>query len=166
MGSTCSGDSINTPLNDQAPKKSREFFITGYYCAESVLMAIAESRGIQSDIIPCIATGFCSGMARTGGQCGAVSGAMIGISLATGRRSAIETVDHNYALIQKLIKRFEERFGSTNCRILLGCDLGTTEGQQTFQAKHLIEHCFEYAEGATLIALSLLDDLAQADSAS
>jgi C_GCAxxG_C_C family probable redox protein len=145
-------------MNDQAPKRSRELFGTGYYCAESVLMAIAESRGIQTDLIPRIATGFCSGMARTGGQCGAVSGAMMGINLAAGRRSATESVDHNYALIQELMKRFEEQFGSTNCRVLLGCDLGTTEGQQAFQANNLIEHCFEYAEGATRIALSLLED--------
>ena len=150
-------------MNDQAPKRSREFFNSGYYCAESVLMAIAESRGVQSDLIPCIATGFCSGMARTGGQCGAVSGAMMGISLATGRRSETETVDRNYTLIQELIRRFEERFGTTNCRMLLGCDLGTVEGQQTFQANRLIEHCFEYAESATLIALSLLQDYSQAE---
>lgn len=39
----------------------------------------------------------------------------------------------------------------------------TTEGQQTFTANHLIEHCLGYAEGATLIALSLLEDQAQAE---
>ncbi len=153
-------------MDNQAPKRSRELFNSCYYCAESVLTAIAESRGIQSDLIPCIATGFCSGMARSGGQCGAVSGAMMGIGLATGRRSATETVDRNYALIQELMKRFRERFGDTNCRVFLGCDLGTIEGQRTFQANHLIEHCFEYVEGATQIALSLLEDQAQAKSAS
>lgn len=55
-------------MNEQAAKKSRELFNSGYYCAESVLMAIAESRNVQSDLMPRIATGFCSGMARTGGQ--------------------------------------------------------------------------------------------------
>ena len=61
------------------------------------------------------------------------------------------------------MKRFEEQFGTTNCRVLLGCDLGTTEGQQTFRDNHLIEQCFGYAEGATRIALSLLEDQAQAE---
>ncbi len=162
MASTCSDDSTRTSLNDQAPKRSRELFNTSDYCAESVLLAIAESRDIHSDLIPCIAAGFCSDMARTGGQCGAVSGAMMGMGLITGRHSATETVDHNYALIQELMKRFEEWFGSTNCRTLLGCDLGTTEGQQTFQTNNLIEHSFEYAEAATRIALSLLEDQVQA----
>ncbi len=61
---------------------------------------------------------------------------------------------------REFMKRFEEQFGSTNCRMLLGCDLGTTEGQQTFQTNHLIEHCFEYAEDATRIALSILENQA------
>jgi C_GCAxxG_C_C family probable redox protein len=149
-------------MNDQAPEQSRELFKSGYYCAESVLMAIASSRGIQSDLIPRIATGFCSGMARAGEQCGAVSGAMMGINLATGRQSAAESVDRNYALIQELRKQFAERFGATDCRTLLGCDLATPEGPQIFGANNLIEHCFDYAEGATRIALSLLDDPDQA----
>lgn len=67
-------------------------------------------------------------------------------------------MDHNYALVQELMKRFEERFDSTNCRALLGCDLGTEEGQETFKANHLIERCQSYAEGATEIALSLIEE--------
>jgi len=123
-----------------------------------VLSAVAESQEIQSDLIPRIATGFCSGIARTGGQCGAVSGAILSINLATGRRSAGETVDRNYALVRELMKRFEERFGSTNCQALLGCALGTDEGQKTFKANHLIERCLDYTEGATQIALSLIEE--------
>ncbi len=148
-------------MNDQAPRRSREFFGSGYYCAESVLLAMAESLGIHSDLIPRLATGFCSGMARTGGQCGAVSGAMMGIGLVAGRRSPAETVDSSYVLVQELFKRFEDEFGSTNCRALLGCDLATPEGQQTFRANRLLEHCFDYAEGATRIALSLLKERAE-----
>jgi hypothetical protein len=82
----------------------------------------------------------------------------MGINLATGRRSAGETVDRNYALIQELMKRFEERFGSTNCQALLGCHLGTEEGQKTFKANQLIERCLDYTEGATQIALSLIEE--------
>lgn len=144
-------------MDEQAAKRSRELFGSGFYCAESVLIAVAESRGIQSDLIPRIATGFCSGMARTGGQCGAVSGAMMAISLFTGRQSPKESVDGSYALVRELMKQFEERFGSTNCRVLLGCDLDTPEGQRIFRANQLIEHCYDYAEGATQIAMSLLE---------
>ncbi len=72
-------------------------------------------------MIPRIATGFCSGISRTGGMCGAVSGAIMGIDLVTGRNSPAESLEANYALIQKLISRFEKQYGSVNCRQLLGC---------------------------------------------
>lgn len=150
-------------MNEQAEKRSRELFHSGFYCAESVLMAIAESRHIQSDLIPRIATGFCSGMARTGGQCGAVSGAIMAINLFKGRQSPTESVEGSYALVRELMKQFAERFGSTNCRMLLGCDLDTPEGQQTFRADQLIERCYDYAEGATWIAMSLLEEQGSRD---
>ena len=80
------------------------------------------------------------------------------ISLSTGRQFPTEGVEGNYALVRELIKRFEEQFGTTNCRMLLGCDLDTAEGQQTFMANNLIERCYDYAEGATRIAVSLLEE--------
>ena len=43
-------------MGEQAPQRSRELFQSGLYCAESVLQAIAESQGIQSDLIPRIAS--------------------------------------------------------------------------------------------------------------
>jgi C_GCAxxG_C_C family probable redox protein len=81
-----------------------------------VLQAIAESQGIQSDLIPRIATGFCSGVSRTGGMCGAISGAIMGINLVAGRSSPADSLEVSYALTQELISRYERQFGSINCR--------------------------------------------------
>src|SRR5512136_2225690 len=90
-------------MREQATQSSLELFKSGYFCAESVLQAIAEDLGIQSELIPKIASGFCSGIARTGGMCGAVSGAIMGINLAAGRSSPSESIEPSYALTQKLI---------------------------------------------------------------
>lgn len=141
---------------DRAAQRSRELFDSGYYCAESVLLAMAEAQGIQSDLIPKIATGFCSGMSRTGGQCGAVSGAIMGLSLLTGRSSPEESVEDNYVVVRRLIDMFERRFGSTSCRQLIGCDLNTEEGQETFGANNLVEECKRYVEETTRMAISLM----------
>ena len=146
-------------MSEQAPQRSRELFRSGFFCAESVLQAIAESQGIQSNLIPSIATGFCSGISRTGGMCGAVSGAIMGIDLVTGRNSPAESLEVNYALIQKLISRFENQYGSINCRQLIGCDLATESGQRYFMENHLMESCLQYAEGATSMVLSLIAEL-------
>jgi C_GCAxxG_C_C family probable redox protein len=143
-------------MSEQAPQRSLELFRSGFFCAESVLQAIAESQGIQSELIPKIATGFCSGVSRTGGMCGAVSGAIMGINLVTGRNLPTESLEVNYAVIQKLISRFESQYGSINCRQLIGCDLSTEAGQLYFMENHLMESCLQYAEGATSMAVSLI----------
>ena len=146
-------------MSEQAPQRSLELFRSGFFCAESVLLAIAESQGIQSDLIPRIATGFCSGISRTGGICGAVSGAIMGINLVAGRNSPAESIEFSYTLTQKLISRFETQYGSVNCSQLIGCDLATETGQQYFMENHLMEHCLQYAEEATRMAVSLIAEL-------
>lgn len=143
-------------MTSQAARRSRELFENGYYCAESVLLAVAEEKGIKSDLIPKIATGFCSGMARTSNQCGAVSGGILAINLLTGRSSPQDSIDKNYALIQEFLRTFEDQFGSINCQALIECDLNTEEGQIRFQEENKIHQCYEYVEEATRMVLDLL----------
>ena len=145
-------------MSIQVSQRSRELFDNGYYCAESVLLAIAEGNGIESDLIPKIATGFCSGVARTSGVCGAVNGAVMGISLTTGRSSRDETIDRCYALTQQFIEQFKERHGSTNCRQLIGCDLDSEEGRRNFAANRLIQRCQRYVEDAAGMAFALVNE--------
>ncbi len=80
------------------------------------------------------------------------------IGLFYGRSSHDETVDACYTAVQKLISMFENDFGSTNCKQLIGCDLGTEEGRNVFKADNLIEQCITYAEGATRMAMSIIGD--------
>jgi len=145
-------------MNEQASQRSLELFRSGFFCAESVLLAIAESQGIQSDLLPRIASGFCSGISCTGGMCGAVSGAIMGVNIVAGRNLPSESLEPSYTLTQKLISQFERQYGAVNCRQLIGCDLATEEGQRYFLENHLMERCFQYAQGATRMAISLIGE--------
>ena len=142
---------------DRAARKSKELWESGYYCAESVLLALAEEQGIQSDLIPRIATGFCSGVARSCGMCGAVSGAIMGLSLFKGRSLPDESVEEIYTAVRGLMGMFEEKFGSINCQGLIGCDLGADEGQEFFRANNLREQCARYVEEAARMAMQLME---------
>jgi len=122
---------------------------------------VAESKGIQSDLIPKIATGFCSGVSRTCGICGAVSGAIMVLNLVYGRSMPDESVETCYTTVQKLTDMFERKFGSTNCKQLIGCDLGTEEGQNTFKSNNLIEQCRNYTEEATRMVMLILEEKSQ-----
>ncbi len=145
-------------MDDDVAKRIREYWESGFWCAESVLLAVAEEKGAQSDLIPKIATGFCSGMARTGGQCGALSGGILSIGLLFGRSTPGGPVNAVYSRVGKLRQDFEEQFGSTGCSALLGLDLGTEEGIQKFHADNLRERCLEYIEATARMVMALLDD--------
>jgi hypothetical protein len=80
------------------------------------------------------------------------------ISLFTGRKSPSESVLPAYDTVRKLVELFEARFGSTNCRDLTGCDLGTDEGQNYFKSNNLIDQCRQYTEESTRIAMSLIEE--------
>lgn len=135
--------------------QSQALFDSGYYCAEAVLMTVADHNGIDSPLVPAIATGFCSGVSRTSGMCGALTGGILGLNLVYGRDRETESVEQNYRMVQRLVSEFRARCGSTECSELLGCDLGTAAGQQAFRAGQLHTRCREYTAVAATLAVGL-----------
>ena len=117
---------------------------------------MCEDRGIESGLVPGIATGFCGGMARTGNMCGAVTGAVMAINIVLGRDAPDGPRDEDYAAVRKLLRRFEGKFGSSNCSELLGCDLDTPEGRDYYKQNDLARECRRYTEEAARMAISLL----------
>ena len=144
-------------MTENVAKRSRELFESGYYCAESVLLAVTQEKGVQSELIPKIATGFCSGIARTGRQCGALSGGIMSLGIFRGKSEPGDDVDDIYEKVRNLIDSFEVKFGSTTCKGLLGCDLGTEEGQLAFIERDLIVNCYQYTEEATRMTMRILE---------
>ena len=69
-------------------------------------------------------------MARTGGTCGAVTGALmvIGLKHAKTRKDDDDSRELAYAMAQDLMDAFRERNGSLLCREILGADVSTPEG--------------------------------------
>ena len=148
-------------MTDNAGNEAVQRFKEGLFCAESVLRALAQRLGIDDPNVPAIATGFCSGLSQTAGPCGAVTGAVMGIGLALGRREAGGSVGQSYDATKALVNRFTEEFGSTNCAHLLGCHLGTPEGQQTFTEGKLWKRCMTYTGRAAELAADIIDTAKQ-----
>lgn len=141
----------------QVGKRARElYFDTGFCCSESVLLAVTEAAGIESDILPKIATGFCGGVAHTSGMCGALTGAVMAIGALTGRAKPENPRALTFSLVQAVLKDFGERFGSTNCTELLGCDLGTPEGMEYMKTHNMRPKCAGFVEAAAETTARLL----------
>ena len=80
------------------------------------------------------------------------------LGLAYGRERAGESIEQSYAATRSLLEAFRAEFGATGCSELLGCDLGTQEGQQAFRERRLGERCLRYTAAAAKLATELADD--------
>ena len=148
---------METTAIAEVRKSAEDSFAAGLFCAESVVLAIAKAERIKSDLLPKVATAFCSGMARTGGTCGALTGAIMGVSLVLGRSTAKDSVQPSYTATQQLIQSFEKEFGSRDCQALLGgCDLNTPEGQAMFKDQELGQRCIQFTGRAAEIAAHVI----------
>ncbi|MCD4682012.1 MAG: C-GCAxxG-C-C family protein [Bacteroidales bacterium] len=141
---------------DKTVEKSKAYFNSGFGCAESVLKAVAEYKGIESILIPRIATGFCGGVANTDGMCGAILGGVMALNIIYGRDKPEEDKSINYQKVQQFIKDFESKFGSTSCPGLTDCDLSSEEGRQQFSDKNLHQKCAGFTGEATRMVLELM----------
>ncbi len=119
---------------------------------------MAESKGIRSDLIPKIATGFCGGMSHTDGICGAISGGILAINMINGRSRISDPREDNKLKVQKLITEFDKQFGSTQCYTLIGCDLDTDDGQAKYIINECSELCDKFVFKATELTLDLIED--------
>jgi C_GCAxxG_C_C family probable redox protein len=127
------------------------------YCAESVLLGVAKGLEIESPLIPRIASGFCSGLSRTGGTCGAVNGGVMALGLIFGRDNGEAPPDSSYEKVQTFLKRFEESAGSCNCLEITGCDLGTEEGYKRYLEKDMWKKC----QDLTRMAVAMVAEIAE-----
>lgn len=149
---------MKTQFIQNVQRSAEDSFASGFYCAESVVLAVADELGIESELLPKIATAFCSGMGRMCGTCGALSGAIMGIGLALGRSEPSQPVQPAYEATQRLIREFEQAFGGRDCHVLLGCDLNTPEGQAQFSERRLGERCAKYTSKAAEIAARIITE--------
>ena len=77
----------------------------------------------------------------------------MGIGLALGRDDAEGSIEPCYEATSRLVAQFEDEFGSRDCAVLLGCDLGTPEGQAWFDDHDLMARCTEFTRRSAEMAI-------------
>ena len=109
--------------------------------------------------MPGIASGFCGGMSRTDGLCGALVGGIMALGILHGRKSAEESPKKIYGLTERLVQDIEKRLFSRKCSDILGCNISTREGEADFKAKKLMKTvCLDATVQAADLVVRVLDD--------
>jgi len=122
-------------------EKARDLFLSGYNCAQSVVLSFADDLKFSKELAQKMAAGFGGGMGKQQETCGAVTGAIMVLGLLKG-----EEVNNNdelksaaYAGVKELIRDFVAIYKTTLCRDLIACDLNTPEGSAKFREEKIME---------------------------
>ena len=103
-------------------EQAREYFTSGYNCAQSVFLAYQDITGIDEVLAATISAPFGGGMGRLREVCGAVSGMTMvaGFIAPNSQPNDNENKKNCYATVQALAEEFRAENGSIICRELLG----------------------------------------------
>jgi C_GCAxxG_C_C family probable redox protein len=118
------------------------YFQEGYNCAQSVLLAVAEARGLECpQCIPGLALAMGGGVGHTGKTCGGVTGGAMVIGLAVERQMAGAPILDKKRAANRVaggfVAAFEKKFASTACAAILGLDWSDVEAMARFQRENL-----------------------------
>ncbi len=141
-----------------AGRNAREYLASGYNCAQSVLKAVLEEKGIFFDEAMSLSSGFGGGIAGEGRTCGAVSGAIMAIGVLNGLHSkgVVQSKERTYRISSILIERLKEKFETTQCYELIGVDMKDPEAKKAARERGVFsDQCSEFVATAVGIVLDL-----------
>ena len=119
-----------------------DLFLSGYNCAQSLVLSFADDLKYSKELAQKMAAGFGGGMGKQQETCGAVTGAIMVLGILKG-----EEVNNNdelkasaYGAVKELIRDFVAEYKTTQCSELIGCDLNTPEGSEKFKDDKIMEN--------------------------
>ncbi len=139
-------------------EEAKELFLSGYNCAQSILLSFADDLKFSKELAQKMAAGFGGGMGKRQETCGAVTGAIMVLGMMKG-----EEVNNNdelkaaaYGSVKDLTRDFVASYKTTRCRDLIGCDLNTPEGEAKYKEEKIMENvCAGCVEKAVQIVETL-----------
>ncbi len=114
-------------------------FKEGFSCSQVIPFTYGPELNLDRETAMKISAAFGAGLSRSGNICGAVSSAIMVISLKHGysRVGDSEGKEKIFSLVNEFIKSFIYLNGSVQCSDLIGCDLSTDEGLTLAREKNL-----------------------------
>ena len=119
---------VELSVAEQAEQAAKDYFRQGLNCAECVLKAFMDTHetGMSEEVLA-LATGFGGGIGRAQSLCGAISGAVMAVGMAKGRRNPLEKETPReraqelgtiYPHFAEMVQELEGRYGTMICKEL------------------------------------------------
>lgn len=141
-----------------AAERGETRHLQGFNCSQAVFSTLVEQLGFDQSLALKIASPFGGGIGRTGETCGAVTGALMALGLKFGYSEPNpQAKDKVYLLAREFMRRFQERHGSLDCKVLIGYDLSTPEGYQMAHEQAVFKtKCSQFIQDAIAIAEEMM----------
>lgn len=119
----------------------QHFTADKFSCGEAVLLAMAEYWGVESSLIPRIATPFRGGLCGTQQVCGAVTGGLMAIGIRLGRDCGSEDSALCVERGKAYMAAVQEAYGTLSCRDITDCDFRDSASHERFRETRRGEVC-------------------------
>ncbi len=132
-----SGAPKPAPPGADAAQWARERFLTHWNCTQAVVEAVS-GQLIDPQALLRLSTGFAAGM-WNGMACGAVTGAVMALSLRLGRESQGDSaaVERTATVLRAYMEAMRARHPDLGCSALLGVDMSTKAGVELAASRGL-----------------------------
>ena len=123
-------------------EKGYQYHKNGFNCCQSVVAAFADKTGLSEQESFNVSSGF-GGGAGTGELCGAITGAVMVLSLMNpvNMEDPLGSKARVVKLSKEFQKRFSERFGALRCHDLIKIKLVPDEATPAAKELGITNHC-------------------------
>lgn len=128
-----------------------------FHCCEAILMAVSEHLGYENDLLLKISSPFGGGMTANGSACGSLIAAYLCMGIFKGRSSVNENRDAANSAADRVYKRFCEKYGSAECRNIIGYDRKDPKAVELYAKKVKCEVCIPLVKEVTRWILEELE---------
>ena len=148
---------------EERVERARNYFLSGYNCAQAVVMTFDDVMGYSPETLAQLSAPFGGGMGRMREVCGTVSGMtfVVGAICPSSNPQNMEERKLNYALVQEFANKFRGENGDIVCRRLLGLEPREESAESAMPSERTAEYyrkrpCVEYVASATRIVAEYL----------
>ena len=127
-------------------EKAIDYFKQSFNCSQAVFTAFRQADKLDEKTALKLSTIFGAGVACTGKElCGAVSGALMAISMKHGREDVkgVEAKLKTYELGKKFMLEFAKVHGSCICEEIIGINIGTPENLKKAAEMNIFETSYK-----------------------
>jgi len=125
-------------------KKAHDYDFNCHGCSQAVVQSFLDVFEEGNTALFKAASPFAAGMSMTGNNCGALIGGLMILGAVFGRGSmsdGMEGIVEGIRPARRLVKHFQGRFGTVNCRDLTQTDLADPVKADTYFAGGGLEQC-------------------------